>query len=388
MRKAFRYIVLGLGGLGSAAAYWLARDAGADVLGLEQFELGHARGGSHDHSRIIRLSYHTPHYVRLAKAAYGAWSIVETDSGESLVTRTGGLDLFPRDGTIPLSDYTRSLDAEQVPYELMSAAEAMRHWPQFKLTDDVQVLFQQDSGVVAANRGTATLRRLARQHGATLLDHRPITAMRDTGALIEVDAGGDTFTAEQVVITAGAWTNSLLAHFDQHLPLVVTQEQLTYYKAERLSLFTPDRFPIWIWMDEPCFYGFPMFGEPGVKAGQDVGGREVTADTRTFEPDLASQYRLTQFMNRVLPDAGSEVLYSKTCLYTLTPDRDFVVDRVPGHPAVWLLADGAHGFKFAAWFGRTVAELMLTGSTRHDLSPFRYDRPILQQADPPRSYMV
>lgn len=388
MRKAFRYIVLGLGGLGSAAAYWLAREAGADVLGLEQFEFGHVRGGSHDHSRIIRLSYHTPHYVHLARAAYGAWSIVETESGETLVTRTGGLDLFPAGGAIPLGDYTRSLDAEQVPFELMTAGEAMRHWPQFKLNEEVQVLFQQDSGVVAANRGTATHRRLARQHGATLLDRRPITAIRDRNGQVEIDAGGEIFTAEQVVITAGAWTNTLLAHLGQRLPLVVTQEQLTYFKAERLSLFTPDRFPIWIWMDEPCFYGFPMYGEPGVKAAQDVGGREVTAETRTFEPDPAAQHRLTQFMNRMLPDAGSDVLYTKTCLYTLTPDRDFVIDQVPGHPAVWLLTDGAHGFKFASWFGRTVAELMLTGSTRHDLSPFRYDRPILQLADPPRSYMV
>ena len=136
---------MGLGGLGSGAAYWLARQ-GAQVLGIEQFELGHVRGASHDQSRIIRLSYHTPIYVALAKQAYAAWAAVESDAGEQLILRTGGLDLEPANAAISLDDYARSLAAETVPFEWLDADEIMRRWPQFSLTDDVRGLFQAQSG--------------------------------------------------------------------------------------------------------------------------------------------------------------------------------------------------------------------------------------------------
>src|SRR5919112_6545028 len=129
MKRDYEYIVLGLGGLGSAAAYWLARRAGAGVLGLEQFELGHVRGESQDHSRIIRLSYHTPHYVELARHAYRAWTEVERDAGEALVLRTGGLDLGPRESAISLATYSDSMDAAGVPYERVDPAGILPSWP-------------------------------------------------------------------------------------------------------------------------------------------------------------------------------------------------------------------------------------------------------------------
>ncbi|MDP9143941.1 MAG: FAD-dependent oxidoreductase, partial [Actinomycetota bacterium] len=166
----YRVAVLGLGGIGSAAAYWASRRLGADVLGIEQFELGHDRGGSEDHSRIIRLSYHTPAYVELAKAAYGAWEQVEVDSGEQLVLRTGGLDLAPADASIGLDSYRTSMTAAGVPFEELDAAEVMRRWPQWRLPDDVTALFQERSGIAMASRANATHRRLAAENGATLVD--------------------------------------------------------------------------------------------------------------------------------------------------------------------------------------------------------------------------
>src|SRR3954452_15990305 len=146
MNHDYEYIVLGLGGFGSAAAYWLARRAGGDVLGLEQFELGHVRGESQDHSRIIRLSYHEPHYVELAKHAYRAWAEVEQEAGEQLVLRTGWLDLGPRESAIPLATYSDSMDEAGVPYERLDAAEIMRRWPQWRLDDDIHGLFQAGGG--------------------------------------------------------------------------------------------------------------------------------------------------------------------------------------------------------------------------------------------------
>jgi sarcosine oxidase len=388
MKLDFEYVVLGLGGFGSAAAYWLARRAGTEVLGLEQFELGHVRGESQDHSRIIRLSYHTPGYVELAKHAYAAWAEVERDAGEQLVLRTGGLDLGPRVSAIPLSTYADSMDAAGVRYERLDAGEIMRRWPQWRLGDDVHGLFQEQGGIAMAARGNAAHVRMAREHGATLLDRSPVESVRPLDGEVEVVAGGRAYRARRLVIAAGAWSNGALAHFGVRLPLRVTQEQVTYFASPRPDDFRPERFPVWIWMDDPCYYGFPTFGEAGPKAGQDAGGQEVTADGRSFEPDEAARDRVLRFLERHLPSALGPIIYTRTCLYTLTPDRDFVIDTLPDHPGVSVAIGGGHGFKFASLIGQMLSELAIDGRTPHDLSPFRLDRPILLLENPPTSYMV
>ena len=388
MRRDYEYVVLGLGGFGSAAAYWLARRAGAGVLGLEQFELGHVRGESQDHSRIIRLSYHTAGYVELAKEAFRAWSEIERDSGERLVLRTGGLDFAPRASAIPLSNYSESMDAAGVSYETLDAGEIMRRWPQFRLTGDIHGLYQAESGIAMAAKGNAAHQRMARAHGATLRDRAPVNAIRPGEGEIEVEAGGEAYRCRRLIIAAGSWTNRALAPFGVQLPLTVTQEQVTYFASSHAADFQPDRFPIWIWMDDPCFYGFPVFGEQGPKAGQDAGGREVTADTRTFDVDQPALDRVRAFLAKYIPSALGPIIYTKSCLYTLTPDRDFVIDSVPGHPAAIAAIGGGHGFKFASLVGQILAELAADGRTRHDLAPFRIDRPILRMENPPRNYMV
>jgi sarcosine oxidase len=384
----YQYIVLGLGGFGSAAAYWLAKRAGKEVLGLEQFELGHVRGESQDHSRIIRLSYHTPGYVELAKHAYTAWAEVERDSGEQLVLKTGGLDWGPRESAIPISTYTDSMDAAGVPYERLDAVEIMRRWPPFRLSDDIHGVFQPESGIAMAAKGNAAHLRLARAYGATLCDRMPVEDIRPLKGEIEVTAGGAAYRCRRLVIAAGAWSNRALAPFGLKLPLRVTKEQVTYLASPRLADFQPERFPIWIWMDDPCFYGFPTFGEPGPKVGQDAGGQEVTADGRDFEPDEAARGRVLDFLGKYLPSALGPIIYTKTCLYTLTPDRDFVLDFVPGRRDALVAIGGGHGFKFASLIGRILAELAIDRKSERDLAPFRIDRPILRMEDPPRNYMV
>jgi len=388
MTRDYEYIVLGLGGFGSAAAYWLARRAGAGVLGLEQFELGHIRGESQDHSRIIRLSYHTPQYVELAKQAYRAWAAVERDAGEPLVLRTGGLDLGPRQSAIPLAGYSDSMDAAGVAYERLDAGEIMRRWPQWRLGDDIHGLYQAEGGIAMAARGNAAHQRMARAYGATLLDRTPVDGLRPLEGEVEVLAGGRAYRCRRLVIAAGAWSNQALAPFGVHLPLRVTQEQVTYFAAPSPDEFPPERFPVWIWMDDPCFYGFPAFGEPGPKVGQDAGGEETTANTRTFERDEAAFARTVSFLERYLPGALGPVLYTRTCLYTLTPDRDFVLDTLPERPEVSVAIGAGHGFKFASLVGRILAELAVDGRSARHLDPFRLDRAILQLADPPRTYMV
>jgi sarcosine oxidase len=391
-RRAFDVIVVGLGALGSAAAYWASTRPGTRVLGLEQYEIGHANGASADHSRIIRLSYHRPDYVRLAKRAYATWHEVEAEAGgDPIVTVTGGLDLWPADPAIPMADYTESLSAEGVPFELLDAAEVMRRWPQWRLADDVTAMWQAQGGLADPFKGNAAHRRLATERGATLLDRTPVTAIRQTpGGAYEVDAGGRTYEAGRVVMTADAWTNGLLEAFDRRLPLTVTKEQVTYFAAPDPVAFAPDRFPVWIWMDEPSFYGFPTYGEAGPKTAQDCGGQPTTPETRTFERDEAAFERVHDFMAEHLPGALGPPILTRTCLYTLTPDRDFVVDRVPGAPGVVVGLGAAHGFKYASVLGRVMAELALDGASPSDgeLGAFRIDRPILLEAAPATSWMV
>jgi sarcosine oxidase len=382
MKRDYEYIVLGLGGFGSAAAYWLSRRAGGDVLGLEQFELGHARGESQDHSRIIRLSYHARHYVELAKHAYQAWGEVEREAGEQLIRRTGGLDFAPREDSIVLRDCAASMDEAGVPYESLDAAEIMRRWPPFRLTNDVEGLYQEQSGIAMAAKANATHQRMAVNQGATLRPRTPVEAIEATQGEVEIVANGITYRCRQLIVTAGAWSNRALAAFGLQLPLKVTQEQVTYFAALRPADFDPDRFPVWIWRGTPSFYGFPRFGEAGPKVGQDGGGKEVTAETRTFDPDLAALRRVQSFLRQRIPSALGPIIYTKSCLYTLTPDRDFVLDQVPGHPDVYVALGGGHGFKFASLIGRILAELAVDGRTEHQLEPFRFERPVLQEVRP------
>ncbi len=387
MRTDFEYITLGLGGLGSGAAYWLSRTAGRDVLGLEQFDLGHVRGESQDHSRIIRLSYHTPAYVRLAKRSYESWAMVEAEAGEPCILKCGGLDIAPGDGAIPLDPYLQSLTVEGVPFEHLDAREIMRRYPQFQLDEGCHGIFQEDGGIAMAARANAIHQRLAREHGATLLERMPVSAVRSVGNEVEVVAGGRAFRCRKLVAAAGPWSGGLLERLGVSLPLEVTQEQVTYFSTPHLTEFEPGRFPVWIWMDDPCYYGFPVFGERATKIAQDAGGKVVTAESRSFEPDPDNSARVHGWAERYLPRALGPVLYTKTCLYTLTPDRDFVLDTVPGHPHIAVTIGAGHAFKFASVIGRILSELAIAGHTRSDIGAFAIGREVLTQKNPARSYM-
>jgi len=383
-----RLIILGLGGIGSAAAFWASRRLGDSVLALEQYETGHSNGGSEDHSRIIRLSYHTPGYVELAKSAFLAWEQVEVASGEQLVLRTGGLDLAPAGASIGLDHYRAAMTAARVPFEELTAEEVRRRWPQWKLGDDVSALYQDRSGIAMASRANATHRRLAREQGATVIENVEVTSIQETGAEVEVVAGGTSHRAEKVVIAAGAWTNRLLAHLGVELPLEVTQEQVVYLKPTDPLSFHPSRFPIWIWMNEPSFYGFPIVGEPAVKVAWDRCEIVTDPDHRSFEPRADVNEAVRGFVADHLPGANGEIHLAKTCLYTLTPDRDFVVDRVPGHQNVFTAVGAGHAFKFASLLGRVLVDLAIDGATTEDITPFAADRAILTEVSPARSYMV
>ncbi len=388
MTREYDAIVLGLGGIGSGAAYWLAK-GGARVLGIEQFELGHARGESHDHSRIIRLSYVTPAYVRLAKEAYRAWDALERDANEPLVFRTGGLDLGPSGGAIPLEGYADAMRACDVAFEWLDAHEIRGRWPAFEVEDDVRGLYQEDGGIVAAERATAAHQRAARAFGATLIERAPVTSLQAERGEIFVEAGGRRYGAGRLIVAAGPWSARILEFFGVRIPLEVTKEQAMYFAARDLERFAFGRFPVWIWMDDPSFYGFPVFGEAGaVKVTQDAGGGAVDPDTRGFDEDPEITRRVTEFLARRLPAALGPCTLVKTCLYTLTPDRDFVIDRLPDRANVCIAIGAGHAFKFASAIGRILADLAPDAPMPSGIADFAFDRPILRMETPPKTYMV
>jgi sarcosine oxidase len=374
--------VVGLGGLGSATAYWLAR-AGVDVVGFEQFELGHVRGASHDHSRIIRRSYHTPGYVDLTAGAYDAWHAVEADSGETIITRTGGVDLFPPNAAIDPQPYRDSLDACGVPYDWIDAAAIRSEWPAFArgsiVSGDVMGIRSEETGIVPAARATATMQRLAVAAGASLRDHTPVSALDPVGGEVDVITATGAVRCGSVVVCADAWTNTLLAPLGHTIPLAVTREQVSYLPSDDLDDLQPGRFPVWIWMDDPSYYGFPVYGHlDALKGAEDCGGVEVDPDTRSFDPDPTMEAKLSAFMRELVGDRFGPAR-TTTCLYTLTSDRDFVVDRLPDLPQISVGLGAAHGFKFASWFGRELAALATGHAPADHLTPFAYERASLHR---------
>jgi sarcosine oxidase len=378
VKTAYEFIVVGCGGIGSAATYWLSRVAGGEVLALEQFHLRHDNGASQDHSRIIRLSYHTPEYTALTRATYEAFAEVEAESGQQLVVKTGGLDLQP-DGVNAIDAYADSMRAAGIPFEELTPDEVMRRWPQWTLKGSERALYQADGGLVDARRSIQTHAALARAHGATILENTKVTGIEPTADGVTVHTANGTFHARRLVVAADAWTNQVLAGVGVEYPLTVTQEQVSYFQTPLLREFAPDRFPIWIWHGGHTgwYYGFPVYGEVATKAGEDVGGDVVTADTRTFEPNPRPHERLTNFLADYCPGFLGPVLYTKTCLYTMTPDRNFIIERLPQHPQIAVAVGAAHAFKFSSLIGQILSDLAVEGETRYPIAPFSSARPAI-----------
>ena len=385
-RATYDLAVIGLGGLGSSTA-WHATSRGLSVLGLEAFGLGHERGASHDTSRIIRHSYHTPEYVALTFGAYDEWARLENETGEQFVTMTGGLDLYPPDAHIPMDDYLSSMDFHRIAYDVLDPDTVRDRWPAIVLPDGTTAIHQARTGIVPAAAGTAAMTRRARELGATIQDNTRVEAIVPGPDSVELVTADGVVSVGRVVVTADAWTAGLLAPLGVDLPLTVTEEQLTYFAPPQPSKFSPEVFPVWIWMDEPSYYGFPTYGEATIKAAQDCGGPTVTADARSGALDEAMLERLSTFMRGVFPGSGDPIR-SKRCLYTLTPDRDFVIDRLPEHPSVTVGLGAGHGFKFAALFGRLLTDMAIDGASSYDLSAFRLDRAALTDPSYVANWMV
>jgi sarcosine oxidase len=227
---------------------------------------------------------------------------------------------------------------------------------------------------------------LARAHGAEVLAGTPVRAVRPDGDGVAVVTGGGTLPADRVVVAADAWTNQVIAETGVTLPLTVLQEQVTYYATPHLAEFAPARFPVFMWHGRHNFYGFPVYGEVAMKLGQHMGGPETTADTRGFEPDPVRRERYAEFVARHVPRFGGPELYSKTCLYTVPPDQDFVLDTLPEHPQIAVAVGAGHAFKLAALIGRLLADLALDRAPSQPIDAFSITRPALTDPSFPHSF--
>ena len=378
----FDYIVLGCGGIGSGTVYWLSKRTGKKVLGIEQFNLGHHNGGSQDYSRIIRVSGYGEAMTPIAPYAYKAWEAVEEESGLQIIVKSGGVywksDDAPPGSSQYMEDSVVAMKANNIPFETWSAKEFMSRFPQFTIPDHYQIIYQKDMGLVDPSRGNAAHQQLAQANGATFLENCPVKSIEPIGKGAKVVTEKGTFECGKLIITAGAWVQRFLSDFDLDLNLTVTQEQVTYYKTPNLRDFAPDRFPIFL-VPTPMggIYGFPIHGEVATKAAIDFSGPMVTAESRTFEPNVEVEEYQEAWLKQHIPGFLGPKLYTKTCLYTMPRDRQFIIDSVPDHPDIIVCVGAGQAFKFSSVFGQILSDLAIKGETQHDISALTFNRPAI-----------
>lgn len=377
--QGYSHIVIGAGAIGSATAYRLAARGAARVLVVEQYDLVNSLNSSGDHSRIIRHAYHREEYTRLTPAMFAAWQEVEQESGLPVYLRTGGLDLAVAGtpGEAELEGYKRPLRRAGIPYEELTAAQIRERYPQWAIGDDVVGFHQEDAGILDIRRSVSAHTSLALARGVEFLPRTKVVGLQVRPDSVTVRTTAGDFAADNLVVAAASWTGELLPDLGLDLPLVLSQEQVSYFAGRRLAEFTPERFPVWIHHGEQTFYGFPVYGDAGVKLARDMRGRFVRSEERVFEGDEVEAEVLRAFLRRHLPGAAGPTLVNRTCLYDMAPDREFVLDTLPGHPHVAVFNGAGHAGKFAALIGAILAELLTDGATAHDISAFALTRPAL-----------
>lgn len=371
-----RVAIVGLGGVGSAAAYYLAREGHA-VVGLEQFRIDHDRGESYGGSRVIRRVYADPFYTRLMADAYRLWDEFSAAAGEALLTRCGGL-FFGTPESEELRAFERALTGEGVPFERWDAAEATRRFPQFRFAPDEYGIYQAETGFLRASRCVRAAVRLASAHGAEIREETPVAAVegRADGVHLRL-ADSSSVTADRAVVCPGPWTGKFLAARGIRAPLVITRQQYVHLlPTPGDARFRVGAFPVWYDAGAGGMYGFPEHDEiPGVKIADHHLGEHVDPDQVRRDVDDACRASLRAYARRRFPDLTETISYEKVCLYDNTPDEEFIVDRLPDEPRVVIVGGtSGHGFKFVTLLGQIAATLVTDREPPHDLRRWALSR--------------
>lgn len=372
----FNTIVIGVGTMGSAACYYLAR-RGQRVLGLERFDIPHDMGAHHGFTRIIRLPYYEhPSYVMLLKRSYELWRDIQGRYGQQLLYTNGSLDIGPADSWV-FKGALRSAMEYELDHEVLTGLELAQRFPGYQLPHDIMALYQPEGGFLVPEQCVLGYVFGAMQHGAEIHGREPVLHWEPLprGEGVRVHTERAIYEADSLVITAGAWNDSMLGFLRG---LAVPERQaLGWFQPLRPEYFTHETFPVFnLLVDEGRYYGFPVHGVPGFKIGKYHHLEERgSADELSREVTLLDEEILRDCVARYFPMAAGPIMTLKACLFTNAPDGHFLIDLHPDYPQVsYASACSGHGFKFGSVIGEILADLAQYRQTRHNIELFTHDR--------------
>ena len=371
----FDVVIVGLGAVGSAASYHLSK-RGMRVIGFDKLVPPHSFGSSHGDTRIIREAYYEhPLYVPFVQRAYELWGDLEDESGRDLFQPTGGLMVGPTEGEV-VSGALNSAQTHGLEYERMSAAEVRQRFPAFRLTDDLEAVWEPRAGVLFPDGCIEAHLELSMKQGAEFRLDEAVIKWQPNGEGVDVVTAGGKYRGSKLILAAGAWNTRFLPELK--LPLTVERQILFWFEPrDNREVLSAGRLPIFLFEYSDAgdlFYGFPDNGD-GVKVAQYHGGELVDPDTIRREVNQEEVERMRQPLRRYLPDAEGALVKTAVCMYTNTPDYHFLIDFHPNHPQVLIASPcSGHGFKFSTAIGEVLADLLTKGRTGFDLSPFSLAR--------------
>jgi sarcosine oxidase len=372
--KRFNTIVVGVGAAGSATIYELAK-RGRQVLGLERFDIPHEMGSSHGHTRIIRLAYYEhPTYVMLLHRSYELWREIQGRVGEQLLHIIGSIDAGPPDSRVFQGALQSALEYN-LEHEVLTGTEITQRFPGYHLPHETLALYQPQGGFLVPERCIISYVEAAQALGAEVHGRERVLEWQPLGDGVRVTTNRDVYEAERLVITAGAWNSALLPP----LAGLLTPERqvLAWLQPRRPELFRREVFPVFnLLVGEGRYYGFPVYGIPGFKFGRYHHLEEaVDPETLDREPNDRDEQILREFAERYFPDGSGPTMTMRSCMFTNTPDRHFIIDLHPQYPQVSFTSPcSGHGFKFASVLGEIMADLAERGETRHNIEFFRLGR--------------
>ena len=367
-------IVIGVGGMGSAAVYHLAR-RGLQVLGLEKHAIPHEMGSSHGYSRMIRYTLQEhPSYVPLVRRSYELWHEMEETAGEELMVTTGSIRAGAPDSPFFLNAQ-EACDLHSIPYEILTASEVNKRFPGYRFPEEISSVYQADGGFLLPERCIVTHVQAAERAGADVHSQETVLDWEVRGDGVQVRTDRDTYTAGRLVVTAGPWAANLVPELAAYA--VPERQVMGWFQPKRPELYAAEAFPVFgVFTEEGRYYGFPSHAVPGFKIGrahhllQKVDPDAIDREVHPEDEDI-----LRQAVNRYFPLAAGKLLDGKTCMYTNTPDEHFMIGTLDGQPQVSVAAGfSGHGFKFASVIGEIMADLSQNGATEHDINLFRLDR--------------
>jgi sarcosine oxidase len=372
--RRYDVIVLGVGGMGSAIAYHLAR-RGMNVLGLERYDIPHSQGSSHGVTRIIRLAYcEHPSYVSLLRRAYELWRDLQALYGHQLLYTTGSVDAGLPGGQV-FEGSVRSCRLHGLDHTILTSEELSRRFPGYHLPPKVMAVLQPDGGFLVPELCIVAHVTLAQKHGAQIRAREQVTRWEASGGRVRVWTDRSSYEAGKLVISAGPWFAKLV---DSAASLVSTERQvLAWFQPLRLDLFLPEHFPVFnLELDGERYYGLPVFGVPGIKVGKYHHLHQpIDPDDPRREVHSEDERLLRDFVSRYFPEGAGPTMALRACIFTNTPDERFILDRHPQFPEVLIASPcSGHGFKFCSVVGEIMADLVQNGETRHEISMHRIAR--------------